>query len=81
MYYRKFELDAAVLNRSHTLITGALQGGQQRTRTELAALLGRAGIVADSLRLSYIMMHAELEGLICSGALRGKQQTLSLIHI
>src|SRR5205814_1585079 len=46
----------------------------------MAQVLGGAGIDADGLRLSYIMMHAELEGLICSGASRGKQQTYALLE-
>lgn len=78
--YRQLELDDAVFARSETLLATALEGGKQLTRAELAAILGRAGIVADKLRLSYIMMHAELVGLICSGAMRGKQQTYALLE-
>ena len=77
--YRKLELDEAIFARSHTLITLALAGHQHLTRSELAAVLAQAGIVADKMRLTYIVMHAELAGLICSGASRGKQQTYALI--
>lgn len=79
-YYRTFELDDAVFRRSQTVFADALQAGRQLTRAELASRLARAGIVADGLRLSYIMMHAELDGLICSGALRGKQHTYALLE-
>jgi hypothetical protein len=41
--------------------------------------LARGGIVARGERLAYILAHAELEALICSGALRGKQQTYALV--
>jgi Winged helix DNA-binding domain len=78
-YYRKLELDAAVLARGAVLLANALQGGKHLTRTELAAALEQAGIIRatdDRLRLTYLVMHAELEGLICSGAMRGKQHTL-----
>jgi hypothetical protein len=78
--YRQLELDDAVFARSETLLASALQGGRQLIRLELAAILGQAGIKADKLRLSYIMMHAELVGLICSGAMRGKQQTYALLE-
>lgn len=79
-YYRKYELDAATLAQSDALLTDALEGGQQHTRDELAAILDRAGIApGDTVRLSLIIMHAELEGLICSGALRGKQHTYALL--
>jgi hypothetical protein len=79
-YCRKFELDEALFARSHALFAHALQGGQHLTRPELASLLAKAGIAADKLRLSYIMMQAELEGLICSGAVCGKQQTYALLE-
>jgi hypothetical protein len=38
-----------------------------------------AGVEAVGIRLGYILMHAELEGLICSGPLRGKQQTYAAL--
>jgi hypothetical protein len=41
----------------------------------VADALRDAGIVADGLRLGYVLMHAELEQLVCSGPRRGKQQT------
>ena len=81
-YYRKLELDATVLARGATVFTNALQGGKYLTRTELAAALEQAGIIRasdDRLRLAYLVMHAELEGLICSGAMRGKQHTYALL--
>jgi len=81
-FYRKLELDAAVLARSATVLTNALHGGKHLTRSELAAALEQAGIIRatdDRLRLTYLVMHAELEGLICSGAMRGKQHTYALL--
>jgi hypothetical protein len=74
-YYRKFGLDDALLARSHTLLTTALEGGRHRTRKELAAILDAAGITVSGLQLGYLLMHAELDAVICSGAPRGKQQT------
>ena len=48
---------------------------------ELRAALEKAGIAADNgQRLAYIVMHAELDGLICSGARRGKQFTYALLE-
>ncbi len=81
-YYRKLELDAAVLARGATVLTSAVQGGKHLTRSELATALEQAGIIRatdDRLRLTYLVMHAELEGLICSGAMRGKQHTYALL--
>lgn len=79
--YRKLELDNALIKRSRTALTKALQGGQQLTREELRGALEKAGIAADNgQRLAYVVMHAELDGLICSGARRGKQFTYTLLE-
>ena len=77
--YRKLELDDAVLDKSRKIITRALTGGQHRTRAELAKALAKSGIVGDALRITYIMMWAELEAVVCSGALKGKQQSYALL--
>ncbi len=79
-YYRKSELDEAVFKRSAEIMTKGLQGGTQLTRTELAQALQENGIVSSGLRLAYIIMWAELDGVICSGALRGKQFTYALLE-
>ncbi|MCA1559991.1 MAG: winged helix DNA-binding domain-containing protein [Acidobacteria bacterium] len=79
-YYRKFELDAGTFARSRAALERALQGGKQLTRPELAFILQRAGIPADGLRLGYLMMHAELDAVICSGRRRGNQSTYALLE-
>jgi hypothetical protein len=78
-YYRKLELDSAVLSRSRKTLIKALEGGTQLTRSELATELRQAGIVAEGQRLAYIMMSAELDAIVCSGAPHGKQQTYALV--
>lgn len=79
--YRKLKLDDTLFRRSNELIAAALQGGVQRTRTELARVLEEGGIPAASgMRLGYIMMRAELDAVVCSGALRGKQFTYALLE-
>lgn len=78
-YYHKFELDTEIFKRSNDVIIKALQGGKQLTRAILKSALEQDGIIADGLRLSYIMMGAELDGIICSGARQGKQFTYALL--
>jgi len=78
--YRAVELNEATVRRTTRLITRALQGGQARTRLELAAALEQGGVPASGLRLAYIVMHAELNALICSGPMRGKQHTYMLLE-
>lgn len=78
--YRQSGLDKALFNKSNRTLEKALRDGKQLTRTELASVLDKAGIPADGFRLGYLMMYAELEGLICSGARRGKQFTYALLE-
>lgn len=79
-YDRQLGLDAAVVKRSNKAIAAALRGGAPLTRQELRAALRKAGVAADSVqRLAHLTIHAELDGVICSGALRGKQFTYALL--
>ena len=78
--YRQLGLDAETLERSGSLLGGALCGGRQFTRKEAAATLTAAGIAVDGQRLAYILMNAELNGIICSGAPRGSQHTYALLR-
>jgi hypothetical protein len=77
--YRQMGLDAAVRARTVALLVDALQGGNQLTRKELAAIFERDGIDTAGFRMGYLLMHAELEAVICSGGLRGKQHTYALL--
>lgn len=78
--YRRLELDTATLKRCHKAIAKALRDGQHLTRKELSEALAKAGIAATGQRLAYVVMHAELERLICSGPRRGKQFTYALLE-
>ena len=78
--YRTYELDAPLLKRSNRVLTNALKNGKQLTRTELRAVLKRAGINADdTIRFTYILLRAELDGIVCSGPRRGNQFTYALL--
>jgi len=73
--YRQAGLDPATLDRGLALIVEELRDGRYRTRAELGQAL------ADQrLRLAYIVMNAELQGVICSGPMRGRQQTYALLE-
>jgi hypothetical protein len=78
-YYRKREIDGPLFARSRKAIERALRDGRSLTRPELGAVLGRAGIEARTQRLAFLMLHAELEGVICSGPRRGKAFTYALL--
>ncbi len=77
--YRKLELDDKIFNRCNDIIIENLQGGKHLTREEISKELAKNSIPANGHRLSYIMMNAELEGIICSGAKQGNQFTYALL--
>jgi len=77
--YRQEGLDQATLDRGAAITVEELQGGRYRTRAELAQGLADRGLASQRVHLAYIVMNAELEGLVCSGPMRGAQQTYALL--
>src|SRR5579863_405783 len=78
-YDRMFALDDTIFRRSNEALAKTLQGGKQLTRPELVSVLRQVGIATENLGFMHIIMHAELDGIICSGARRGKQFTYALL--
>lgn len=79
-YYRRSGLDKAIFQKSNDVIRKALQGAKQLTRGDLAVKLEEVNIPTKDLGLSYIIMQAELDGIVCSGPRRGKQFTYMLLE-
>jgi hypothetical protein len=77
---RESGLDEATCASANRAMAAALQGGRQLTRVELGDVLRRAGIdFPDAIGLGRLMVRAELDGVLCSGALRGRQHTYALL--
>jgi hypothetical protein len=68
----------SIIKKSFQIIEKALAGGNHLTREELMAELKKAKIDVTENRSSHIMLMAELEKLVCSGASKGKKQTYAL---
>ena len=80
IYFRKVGLDDKIFRRTNRAITKALSGDRQLTRAELRDAVARVGIEpGDSTRFGHILLRAELDGVICNGARRGKQFTYALL--
>jgi hypothetical protein len=80
-YYRRLELDEAIFKQTNAVLEKALQGGKALTRPELVAAFEQAGInTQDLLRFTWIIIQAELAGLICNGARQGKLITYALLE-
>jgi hypothetical protein len=76
--HRELGLDAATFRRSTAAFAKALRG-RHLTRDELGAVLRGTGVAITGPRLSHLLGHAELEGVLCSGETRGKQATWALL--
>lgn len=79
-YDRRLEIDGPLLARSHAMTAEALAGGRYRTRADIADALAAAGLDLRGQRLAHVMMHAELDALVCSGPRRGAHQTYALVE-
>jgi winged helix DNA-binding protein len=77
-YCKKLGAGARLVARAHKVFERALEG-RALTRVELSARLAKERISAAGQMLAHIVMHAELEGLVCSGPRRGKQSTYMLL--
>ena len=77
-YYRRYGVDDVTFERCAKLFTRALKGGNELNRRELSDVLRKgAGIEATGIRMAYILMRSELEAVIVSGSVGGKQPTFA----
>jgi hypothetical protein len=76
---RDLELTEAIYSKSNAIIEKSLRDGMHLTREELIAALTKANIATDQNRASHLLMRAELERIICSGASRGGKATYALL--
>jgi hypothetical protein len=75
-------LTPAVLRRTRRVIEKALRDGAHLTRQELGEILQRERVCkVTGERLGRVMMMAEVDGVVCSGACRGKQFTYGLLDL
>jgi hypothetical protein len=73
-YYRKLGLDAAILKKSNVFIAKLLRDGKELTREEIKTACEEQGIFPHGL----LMYKAEIDQIVCNGAMRGKQLTYAL---
>jgi hypothetical protein len=78
-YERQAGIDDELVGRATAAVAEALRGGNHLTRPEVQGVLSRAGIEAGGIRLAYLVMAAELAGVVVSGVLRGAQRTYALL--
>ncbi len=72
-------LDERSIDRAVAAVTEALAGRGQLTRAQLADELRERGIAGNGQMLMILLAHAELDGLICSGAVVDGEHTYALM--
>ncbi|ASZ11835.1 winged helix DNA-binding domain-containing protein [Chitinophaga pendula] len=78
--HNKLNITDNDLKRSKKRFRKALIDQGPLTRQALAQVLIKARINIDDIRMSFLLMDAELDGLICSGGRQGKQFTYDLLE-
>jgi hypothetical protein len=76
--HKQLGLDSNVLSKCESLITTAFNCHKQLSRDIISNTLQKNGIVTNEQRFVHIMMHLELEQVVCSGGREGKQFTYAL---
>lgn len=65
--YQRTGIDSETAAKSAAVLAAAVADGAHRTREQLATELQRAGFAAKGLGLAYLIMHAEISGVLTSG--------------
>jgi hypothetical protein len=76
---RELGITEALYDKSNQVIRKALEGNKHLTRKSLAEALEKANIAVDSSRMVHFMMRAEVDAIVCSGAMQGKEHTYALL--
>jgi hypothetical protein len=76
---RDLEITGELYSQANRIILKSLEGNTFLTREAVGKALEAAGIAVDASRMVHFMMRAEIEGLVCSGALQGKSHTYALL--
>jgi len=78
--WKQLELDQKTIQKSNRIIEKALKDGKHLTREEIFEILEREKIAAGNQRGVHLLLEAELNGIICSGATKGNQRTYALLE-
>jgi hypothetical protein len=77
--WRELGLDDKTFGKSQAVLARALANGNHLTRYELVPIFERARISPEGQRMPHLLGRAEIDGLICSGARKGKHITFALL--
>ncbi|HEY4155430.1 MAG TPA: winged helix DNA-binding domain-containing protein [Puia sp.] len=79
-HHRDLGIDSGILKRSKKIIEKLLKGEGPKTRKEIEQALNKSRIGTDNNRLGFLLIDAELDGLLCSAGRKGKQFAYGLLE-
>jgi hypothetical protein len=78
--FKQLEIDDETLRKGKRILVSLLSGHKSATRDDIYNAFEQGGISAKEQRGLHIIGYAAMEGLICFGALKQKQQTFVLLE-
>ncbi|SIN66188.1 winged helix DNA-binding domain-containing protein [Chitinophaga niabensis] len=77
--HNRLDITNADLKRSKTIMAKALEGNKRKTRAELLALCLKTNKHLDEIRMNFLILDAELDGLIVNGGRQGNEFVYALL--
>jgi len=78
--HRELGLSETIFRQSNAIMEKALRDGKHLTRNDLLVEIKKAQISIDENRASHLFLWAELDGIVCSGAIQAGKQTYALLE-
>jgi len=72
-------IDESIYAKTNAILEKSLSGGKQLTSDELKVIFENEKIDTNENRFYHYMMQAEIDAVVCSGAVKNKKQTYALL--
>ena len=79
-YAKDLDVSDKLHLKVNSLLEKILAGNNHQTKQEIESRLNQEGIKTDPRIINRLLMHAEADGVICSGAVKSKKQTYALLE-
>lgn len=78
--YNRLDISNSDLKRSKMIMARALAGNKRKTRAQLLALCLKVNKHLDEIRMNFLLLDAELDGLIVNGGIQGSEFVYALLE-
>jgi hypothetical protein len=77
---KELGLTESNFSKSNTVLEKALRDRKNLTREEIITEFEKAGLITNGSEVSHLLLRAELERIVCSGAIKGGKPTYALLE-